>query len=160
MIEELAKNDDLWRKYALKICGCKMLADDLVQELYLKFMRTEPDRIDKDYVFISILNLYRSHLRKEVKHVNISDIEEKFSADYETKNDELALLVREKLSNHDDYFAELALINADGKSLREIGRIYKQHYLKVYYEIKAIKDDLREDKEINSIYAKKEKKNA
>ena len=36
MLKELAKRDKDWRKMAFQICGNKMTADDLVQDMYLK----------------------------------------------------------------------------------------------------------------------------
>ena len=35
MLEELCKRDDEWRKIALKICGDKNIADDVVQQMYI-----------------------------------------------------------------------------------------------------------------------------
>ena len=36
MLLELSKKDKKWRHIALKLCGNKDLADDIVQEMYLK----------------------------------------------------------------------------------------------------------------------------
>ena len=53
MIEQLSLNDSLWRKTAFTICKDKDTADEIVQEMYLRFEKiksTEPK-----YIF-SILN--------------------------------------------------------------------------------------------------------
>jgi DNA-directed RNA polymerase specialized sigma24 family protein len=41
VLEELSKKDEYWRQIAFKICKDKYLADDLVNEMYLKLYNNE-----------------------------------------------------------------------------------------------------------------------
>ena len=45
MLKEVCKHDSYYRKVALKICEDKMLADDLVQEMYLKLYRYDCKKV-------------------------------------------------------------------------------------------------------------------
>lgn len=69
MIEELSKKDSYWRKIALKICGNKSLADDLVQDMYLKLYNCE-NEINDFYVIVVMRNLFID-TTKQKKHISI-----------------------------------------------------------------------------------------
>lgn len=73
MLEELCKQDELWRHYAFKICGCRDKADDLVQEMYLRFSN-KLKQINKGYVFKMIRSVYIDELRKQQDIINIDDL--------------------------------------------------------------------------------------
>ena len=79
MIEQLSLNDSLWRKTAFTICKDKDTADEIVQEMYLRFERiksTEPK-----YIFSILRNIFYDTLKsKEV-------LENDFTQ-YETTDDE------------------------------------------------------------------------
>ena len=57
MIEQLAKKDTYWRRIAYNICKNKMLADDLVQDMYLALSNVTKE-INDFYVIIVIRNIY------------------------------------------------------------------------------------------------------
>ena len=65
MLEQLAKKDKYWRAVALNISKDRSLADDLVQEMYIKLSDVTKE-INDYYVIITILNLFRAH-KNEVK---------------------------------------------------------------------------------------------
>jgi len=64
LIEELCKRDSEWRKLATHICGDAYLADDLVQEMYLKLLEKKK-QINTSYVYITLRSIYIDHLRKQ-----------------------------------------------------------------------------------------------
>lgn len=66
MLEELSKNDTLWRQIAFNITGCKSKADDLVNDMYLKLHLSNKSykNINKWYVVRVLRNLYIDDCRK------------------------------------------------------------------------------------------------
>ena len=70
MIEQLSLNDSLWRKTAFTICKDKDTADEIVQEMYLRFERiksTEPKKFkqinhSKEWFFYSLKFKYANSL--------------------------------------------------------------------------------------------------
>jgi hypothetical protein len=62
IINELAKKDAQWRKMALQICKCKDLADELVQNMYIKLSeRTIP--VSDGYIFVTLRSLFYDSLK-------------------------------------------------------------------------------------------------
>lgn len=61
---ELAKKDSQWRKMALQICKDKDLADELVQEMYVKVSnKTKP--LSDGYIFVTLRSLFYDHLKNK-----------------------------------------------------------------------------------------------
>lgn len=71
MLEELCKKDTYWRKVAFKICRDKMLADDLVSEMYLKLANCDKE-INDFYVIVTIKNIFLQDLKNK-KTVSIEN---------------------------------------------------------------------------------------
>ena len=64
ILEELAKKDAQWRKMALQICKDKDLADELVQEMYIKVLnKTKP--LSDGYIFVTLRSLFYDHLKNK-----------------------------------------------------------------------------------------------
>ena len=72
MLVQLAKRDKDWRRMALQICGDKMLADDLVQDMYLKFANYQKE-LNDFYMFFAIKSIFLDQIKKQ--KLNISSIE-------------------------------------------------------------------------------------
>jgi len=62
MLEILAKKDSYWRKIAFNICRDKMLADDLVSEMYLKLANCTKE-INDFYVIVTIKNIFLDEIK-------------------------------------------------------------------------------------------------
>ncbi len=62
-ILELSKKDKKWRHIALKLCGNKELADDIVQDMYLKLHDKED--LKDFYVVLKLLN-YSNNLDQSI----------------------------------------------------------------------------------------------
>jgi Mor family transcriptional regulator len=61
-------------------------------------------------------------------------------------------MLTEKLKQHDAYYADLALMEVDGKTFRELGKRYRIHYSTICYNVVKIKDSLKFDKELRDLY--------
>lgn len=99
MLLELSKKDKKWRHIALKLCGNKDLADDIVQEMYLK-LHDKKDLKDF-YVVLTIKSIFYDHCRKP-QNVTIEDYHLhniQLSKEFEPTDYESVLLARyDKLS--------------------------------------------------------------
>lgn len=71
MLETLCLKDKYWRKIAYNICKDKMMADDLVSEMYLKLANCKKD-INDFYVIVTIKNLFLSEIKAK-KTVSIDN---------------------------------------------------------------------------------------
>lgn len=74
MLEQLAKRDKDWRRMALQICGDKMTADDLVQDMYLKFSDYDKDLNDY-YVFFAIRSIFLDSIKKRKLDIVSNEID-------------------------------------------------------------------------------------
>jgi len=82
---ELAKKDSQWRKMALQICKDTDLADELVQEMYIKVSnKTKP--LSDGYIFVTLRSLFYDHLKN--KDILIDDFS-KFEMIVEEYSEEL-----------------------------------------------------------------------
>jgi len=64
MLEELAKKDAQWRKMAFQICKDKDLADELVQEMYLKLYQNT-NLIKEGYIYTVLRNLFYDYTKSQ-----------------------------------------------------------------------------------------------
>jgi len=77
ILEELSKRNDEWIKIALSICKDKTLANDLVQEMYLRIEKyikdidriTTNDKISSLYIYVTIRNLYFKHQNSKKRKI-------------------------------------------------------------------------------------------
>jgi DNA-directed RNA polymerase specialized sigma24 family protein len=64
ILEELAKKDAQWRKMAFQICKDKDLADELVQEMYLKLYQNT-NLIKEGYIYTVLRNLFYDYTKSQ-----------------------------------------------------------------------------------------------
>ena len=62
ILDELAKKDAQWRKMAFQICKDKDLADELVQEMYLKLYQNT-NLIKDGYIYTVLRNLFYDYTK-------------------------------------------------------------------------------------------------
>ncbi len=129
MIEELSKKDALWRKVALNICKDKQLADDLVQEMYLKLHECKK-QINDFYVVIVLRNLFLDTIKQKNKRKQV-DIDSFYDIEANTSNfemdDEETKIVNEMYWLAKGYF-ELSY----DMSLREMAKELNTNYMYIY----------------------------
>lgn len=79
ILETLAKKDKYWRQVAFNISKDKTLADDLVQEMYLKIYRISLKKeleINDYYVVRILLNTYLDYIKQKKQNISIETIQD------------------------------------------------------------------------------------
>lgn len=131
VLNELCKLDDEWRLIALKICKDKQLADDLVNDMYLKMHDLKPKTWNKHYISYAMYHLYIDYIRKNTKTVFLEDI------DYKTRVEEnYTTEMRKRIDNilnELGLFDREILLHTHEKSLRKTGEELLMSYGKVHY---------------------------
>jgi len=113
MLEELAKKDKLWRQKALQICKDRDLADEIVQEMYLRFYRLNATKTDEFYVIATLRNLFISY-KKKPKNTDLIELQATETFELDDKEQEI-------LQNLNWHEIELIELNYT-KSVRKIAR--------------------------------------
>jgi len=92
ILAELAKKDAQWRKMAFQICKDKDLADELVQEMYLK-LYNNTNLIKDGYIYTVLRNLFYDYTKQQKDLiVDFSNIEILDDGDYIEPIDYKALI--------------------------------------------------------------------
>lgn len=126
-IEQLSKRDKEWRRIAFSLCTDRMLADDLVQNMYIRIYESgkEWNEIkDKQefYVYICLRNLFFNHVKKEnkIEKIRLNESQEiPFHEKYDVK--EFNELLKNEMMNITFKKREAMELNIiDGKSMRWI----------------------------------------
>jgi DNA-directed RNA polymerase specialized sigma24 family protein len=92
ILAELAKKDAQWRKMAFQICKDKDLADELVQEMYLK-LYNNTNLIKEGYIYTVLRNLFYDYTKQQKDViVDFSNIEILDDGDYIEPIDYKALI--------------------------------------------------------------------
>jgi DNA-directed RNA polymerase specialized sigma24 family protein len=153
-LEDISKRDKEWRAMALSICSDKMLADDLVQEMYLKLYPNDYEKINSNFIYRVLMSIFLDYLRNK-KTVSISEFYYLKSNDniFEPDDDQQELLNR--FSNLSWRQQELIAESYD-RSLREIEKTfplinYGYAYRQIHLGLKEILGDNYE-KYINKHY--------
>lgn len=147
MLEQLAKKDAYWRKIALKICNNKMLADDLVNDMYLALNNCKKD-INDFYVIVTIKNLFL----QELKNNKSTDLSDNFTTDAPFELDDQ----EKKIVDNVYWVAKEYIEMNETMSVREIGKVLNTNYNFVHHTIK--KEKLKWQKENQKDLATQSKK--
>jgi DNA-directed RNA polymerase specialized sigma24 family protein len=92
ILAELAKKDAQWRKMAFQICKDKDLADELVQEMYLKLYQNT-NLIKDGYIYTVLRNLFYDYAKQQKDLIiDFSNIEILDDGDYIEPIDYKALI--------------------------------------------------------------------
>ncbi len=147
-MHDLSKLDKYWRKIALSICNDPLLADDLVQDMYLKVWERNPPKWNKRYIYRTIYNLYIDELRRTKKLQGLDYIE--ISIDPQ-ESDCIERVIQNALEQLDDDTTKAVMINMDD-TVR--GTAVKMGYsaYKLWSKVKAAKEELRERDDLKQAY--------
>ncbi len=133
MLELLAKKDNYWRQIAYKICKDKYLADDIVNDMYLKLANNEKAKNDF-YVVIVIRNLFID-TTKERKYITIDEnFTKEVNTSYELDDNELQLI-----DSLEWWERDLIELSHD-YSLRELGKKLNINYAFIHRTIKRVRN--------------------
>lgn len=139
ILQELSEHNDKWKQIAYYICGDYDLANDLVQNMYIKLMnRTE---WNEWFVRITLKNLFIDVVRKK-KDVRLQEyhyIEDQTNTF--TPNDEQQRMLTEfdKL----DWVSKQLLLESLDKSLRQIQKEFNINYGYTYRQITKAKETIK-----------------
>lgn len=149
MLEELAKLDQYWRNVALTICHDPILADDLVNDMYIKMHERQPPKWNKRYVYRTIYNLYIDELRRTKKTTDLEHVEVTTDP---TDSDCIEVLMQKALNDLGDAsISKAVMINMD-YTVRSSARKMGYSAYKLWSRVKAAKDELRERDDLKEAY--------
>lgn len=64
MLKQLAKQDEKWREIAYSLCGDKTIADDIVQEMYLRrYENDHGQNITDSYIISTLKSIYLNSIK-------------------------------------------------------------------------------------------------
>ena len=153
MLEELAKKDKYWRQTAFYICKDNNLADDLVQEMYLK-LADNKKQINDFYVILTIKNLFIDYCRKSRKEIYYNDLSfiDLTKEDYEPDDNDKFVL--DLIKNNAEWWQIELLEMSNDHSLRELEKRYNINYGFIFRSLKKIKDKVWQEVENQNNKAK------
>ena len=142
MLEELCKRDKDWRRMAFHICKSKDLADDIVQDMYLKFSNYNKS-LNEYYVFFALKSIFLDYLRKEKTKVELNENLCNFD-EYDFEQDKIKELALEKVKQL-PYFEKELLTVTQEISQRQLARETDISFIVINQTIKKTKQQLWQD---------------
>lgn len=132
------------------MCGCSILADDVVQDMYIKISNNPPPNWNKRYIYRVINSVFIDHIRKQRGRISIDDIEISFDPSKDD-TDDLVNKVQKGISYLDDESKIAILTNMDDTVRKTANKMGYSAY-KLWSKNKAIKDELKENKALQEAY--------
>lgn len=142
MLEELCKRDKDWRRMAFHICKSKDVADDIVQDMYIKFSNYNKV-INEYYVFFALKSIFLDYLRKEKSKVELNENLCNFD-EYDYETDQIKELALEKVKQL-PYFEKELLTVTQEISQRQLARETDISFIVINKTIKKTKQQLWQD---------------
>lgn len=151
----LAKHHKDWVRIVNSF-GEYFLADDIVQETYIKIIRLNhidkivTDTINKSMMWLVLRSVYIDHIRaKKNDSVSISECFDLQYAEHNLQKDEAFSLIEEKLQDEMNtwhYYDKMLfnLYRESKLSIREIADATKIHYTSIFHTLKKCKKRLQE----------------
>ena len=145
MLEELAKRDKDWRKMAFHICKSHDTADDIVQDMYLKFANYNK-KVNDFYIYFAIKSIWLDRLKdKKTKTVELIDNFNIFADTYDFELDEIKEITLKKVKQLPFFERELLKVTTQEMSQRELSRQTGINLLVIQKTVKKTKEQLWED---------------
>jgi DNA-directed RNA polymerase specialized sigma24 family protein len=145
MLEELAKRDKDWRKMAFHICKSHDTADDIVQDMYLKFANYDK-KVNDFYIYFAIKSIWLDKLKdKKTKTVELIDNFNIFADTYDFELDEIKEITLKKVKQLPFFERELLKVTTQEMSQRELSRQTGINLLVIQKTVKKTKEQLWED---------------
>jgi DNA-directed RNA polymerase specialized sigma24 family protein len=151
LLQELAELDTYWRKLALSICRDELLADDLVQDMYLKVTANPPKFWTKRYIYRVLHSVFIDYKRSQRGRIDIDHIEVSYDpTNYDT--DELTAAVQKGLSDLDEDDKIAILTNMDD-TVRGTAKKLGYSAYKLWSKNKQTKKELSERDDMKAAYS-------
>ncbi len=142
MLEELCKRDKDWRRMAFHICKSKDIADDIVQDMYIKFSNYNKS-LNEYYIFFALKSIFLDYLRKEKTKVELNENLCNFD-EYDFEQDKIKELALEKVKQL-PYFEKELLTVTQEISQRKLARETDISFIVINQTIKKTKKQLWEE---------------
>ena len=142
MLEELCKRDKDWRRMAFHICKSKDIADDIVQDMYIKFSNYNKS-LNEYYIFFALKSIFLDYLRKEKTKVDLNENLCNFD-EYDFEQDKIKELALEKVKQL-PYFEKELLTVTQEISQRKLARETDISFIVINQTIKKTKKQLWEE---------------
>ena len=142
MLEELCKRDKDWRRMAFHICKSKDIADDIVQDMYIKFSNYNKS-LNEYYIFFALKSIFLDYLRKEKTKVELNENLCNFD-EYDFEQDKIKELALEKVKQL-PYFEKELLTVTQEISQRQLARETDISFIVINKTIKKTKQQLWQD---------------
>ena len=129
IIHELAKKDAQWRKMALQICKSKDIADELVQNMYIKLSERTVSVTD-GYIFVTLRSLFYDSLKNndilidDFSNFEVEDEEYNEGIDYDELSKDLTWYER-TMFEQSTLIGQRELSRQTGIHIQTIHRINK-----------------------------------
>ena len=151
MLEQLSKRDKEWRLMAFIICNDNTLADDLVQDMYIKMSQVNKtyDEINDWYIWRVIKNSYLQYLRtrKEIPFTEIGEIDFNIEDTLCDTDEKSKLEMRHEINDALDklkFFHREILLHTSERSLRKNVEYLNMTLRVLYYNRKQALEKLKE----------------
>jgi DNA-directed RNA polymerase specialized sigma24 family protein len=142
MLDELSKRDNDWRKMAFHICKNKDTADDLVQDMYLKFANYNK-KVNDFYVYFAIKSIWLDKLKdKKTKTVELLDNFNTLADSYDFELDEIKEITLKKVKHLPFFERELLKLTTQEMSQRELSRQTDINLLVIQKTVKKTKEQI------------------
>lgn len=142
----IEQNYNKFVNYALKICGDKSLAYDLVQDAYLKIADKE---VNSSYVYLTIKSIFLDQKKKNKKHLDIKLVNEyveqeefELKDEYKKVMDQMPFAIKECLLENQNY------------SLRKLEKRYNINYGKILRMVNQAKKVIKDNPKLKEYYGK------
>lgn len=134
MLDKLCKQDARWRNVAFVICKDKDLADDLVQEMYIRVINSGYTKTNSTLIYRIITNLFINYCRDK-KECRLSEEYYLSSNDSRFEPDDQEQEMLDKIKELEWQKQELLAESYD-RSLREIEAEYNINYAYTHRQLK------------------------
>jgi DNA-directed RNA polymerase specialized sigma24 family protein len=138
MLERLVQRNGFWWGVAYTISKNKMIADDLVQEMYLKLHDTDKEITDY-YVIATIKNIYNTNYRQDKKLSSIDNVNVLIEPKYGLSDEE-----KEFVNSLEWWEKEIVEMTYD-KSCRAVSRELNLNYQFVVRLVNKCKNKWQEE---------------
>ena len=154
MLDDLAKKHSKWMSMALKLCGCKDKAQDMVQDMYLEMHKLHEDNPKESYkdafvwgvMYSTMIDECRKKVRKykgtQVSLDCVGEIAENNEA-FELSDEDLKLLSRAKELR---YLTRYYLEKSYDHSLRGLAELNGAKYWDINRKLKEGREHILKDR--------------